>query len=710
MKKSLFLLVLCALFTACKEEVDKSNRYVFTQHTVISYMQSKEDYSEYLKLLYQVNISSQSKSTVGQLLSARGHYTCFAPTNQAIHEYLESLVEQGLISEPSFESFTDSVKLDSIRSVIVKNSVIDGGDEIAYETGSFPRENGEFELANMKDHKLSVHYGDDPDSIYINTTCLIDLKNRDIPCINGVIHQMHQVITPNDQPLSQLLQECVEGLHSDYQVMAKLVKACGLFDTLSKKRDEVYELAYLTGRVNNYSPNGLASVDGGVCYVPEHRKYGFTIFAEPDFFWEDQLGKPASEITPDDIEDWVASQGYYPEANPSAPRTHKDNLLNLFVTYHILPMRIPSNRLVFHNNEKGYRLNTGTAYTIPVMEYYTTMGKPRLFKIYQSLESARGMLPSDANGIYINRFPVLDNSRQGTGHELSCDEAKIGHLIHDAAENAGEFNTINGIIYPVDGVLAYTEDVRENLMMTRIRMDVMSFFPEAMNNDIRQNSVVSNRTMFVAFPQDNVYKYLENMSVNADTKTLCYFNAWGKNWNNLYGDELKGVGYYDYTFKLPPVPKRGTYEIRYKVLANGDRGVCQIYFGTNPDNLAIADIPMDLTIGGKEHYSSAGTRPSLAGWLEDIDDDDYNADVDKKMRNNGFLKGPESYWDGGITSRQQHWNVRRIIVRQTMDPNEQYYLRFRSCIDSQAKEFYMDYIEYCAKEVYDNPMVPEDIW
>ena len=29
---------------------------------------------------------------------------------------------------------------------------------------------------------------------------------------------------------------------------------------------------------------------------------------------------------------------------------------------------------------------------------------------------------------------------------------------------------------------------------------------------------------------------------------------------------------------------------------------------------------------------------------------------------------------------------------------------------SDAKEFYMDYIELCPKEVFDNPETPEDIW
>ena len=32
------------------------------------------------------------------------------------------------------------------------------------------------------------------------------------------------------------------------------------------------------------------------------------------------------------------------------------------------------------------------------------------------------------------------------------------------------------------------------------------------------------------------------------------------------------------------------------------------------------------------------------------------------------------------------------------------------CIESERKEFYMDYIEYCPKEIYDNPAKAEDIW
>ena len=46
----------------------------------------------------------------------------------------------------------------------------------------------------------------------------------------------------------------------------------------------------------------------------------------------------------------------------------------------------------------------------------------------------------------------------------------------------------------------------------------------------------------------------------------------------------------------------------------------------------------------------------------------------------------------------------------SVDPNKTYYIRFKNVLDADNKQFYMDYIEYCAKEVYDNPVEPEDIW
>ena len=392
------------LLMSCTETIDTSQRYVFKDETILSYLQKHDSYTAYVDVLKQVPISKRSKSTVYQLLSARGNFTVFAPTNEAIEKYLQQLANDEIIPGPSWDAITDSTIADSIRKVIVYNSIIDGGDEEYYETSMFPlKNNGEFARNNMNEVKLSVFYGKDLDSIYINRDCPINPINRDIRTINGMIHQMEKVIAPTDITLAGIFDEYLKGYKQGFLVMAKLCEACGLMDTLSKRQDEVYEQLYLSGKIEEKTPaNGLATMTGGYSYAPAHRKYGFTIFAEPDSFWESEIGKPAAEITPADVQAWVADGNYYPQAIADENYKSAQNMLYQWTTYHVLPFKMSPDRLVFHYNEKGYEyIAHPYNYSIPVMEYYVSLGKRRLVKIYESPE---------ADGIYLNRFPIIDNA------------------------------------------------------------------------------------------------------------------------------------------------------------------------------------------------------------------------------------------------------------------------------------------------------------
>ena len=115
------LIALSAVFalTACTENVDMSNRYTFTEYTVLSYLEQDSAYTEYVKLINKVHISDYSESTVAQLLSARGHITCFAPNNEAIQDYLDSLQRKGIISAANWDGFPSEHVKDSIEKVIV---------------------------------------------------------------------------------------------------------------------------------------------------------------------------------------------------------------------------------------------------------------------------------------------------------------------------------------------------------------------------------------------------------------------------------------------------------------------------------------------------------------------------------------------------------------------------------------------------------------
>ena len=145
------------------------------------------------------------------------------------------------------------------------------------------------------------------------------------------------------------------------------------------------------------------------------------------------------------------------------------------------------------------------------------------------------------------------------------------------------------------------------------------------------------------------------------------------------------------------------------------RGMVQFYWGSNKSKLAAMGIPIDLrqSADNKLHTKN-GDVPSDIGYEPDTDDDEYNIEVDKRLRNNGFMKGCNQYCAGGPRTasmmRASNICVRRIIIRETMDPDETYYIKFKTVMDDDTRFFYMDYMEYCAKDVYDNPEKPEDIW
>ncbi|MBQ9169245.1 MAG: fasciclin domain-containing protein [Bacteroidaceae bacterium] len=692
MKKCLSIvgLLSCFVLFSCHEDIDTSARYVFKERTVADYLNDHSQFSEYVRLLKEQKVSDVSNTSVYQLMTAYGYYTVFAPTNDAIQMYLDSLVIKGIIPEADWNAFPDERTLDSIRAVLVYNSILDGTkQEKTYVTAEFPKTNEEFDVNTMADRKISVtYYKDDLDSCAIDGICPVSKTNRDIEATNGFIHQVGYVINPSNETLGGTLHKFAFDYESNLCVMAQLVEACGLIETLTAERDENYEKLYRTGAFPKFHWN-LLNVDVA---PPEHRRFGFTLFAETDEFWENELGKDRREITKEDVMDWVEEQGFYPEGVKNDKYTDENNLLNLFVTYHLLPERIPVDKLALHYNEKGYNYKIKNAQpTIPVWAHYVTLGKRRLLRIWESAESG---------GPYLNRFPVLNNGRHDDYHEKECSEENEGIAIN-TGEFSGLIKLINAIIYPIDKPLAYTEHVRNQLAKERLRYDAWELQPEAMNNDMR---IMSYFTRFY-FSSDPDKQYFENLTVNSKETSFMLLNGRDQGWPNYQADEVLAEGLYDITITLPPVPKYGIYEIRMGVSTySGTRGICQVYWGSRKDQLVAQGIPVNMQLGGQD---------PMLGWERDTDDDDYNAEVDKKMRNNGFMKGPEyivANAGGRETNRLSATSTRRIIVREAMSPDVTYYLRFKTVQDYTNKQLFVDYLEWCPKEVYDNPETPEDIW
>lgn len=734
----LALITACLGFiaTACTEDIDTSARFTLKKYTVYSYLTQSPDsanYTEYTRLLRKVPISSRSSSTVAQLLSARGKYTCFAPDNKAIQDYLDSLYAKGIIPGPNWESITNAATLDSIEKVIVLNSVIDGSrnGEI-YEMGiiSSKAERDEFPTANLYDRKLYKTSIDKTDSIFINGVALIDLDNRDIETINGRVHEVHAVIAPSNDTMADIFRQRIAEKKRGYLVMSKLILACGLEDTLSRTRDDVWDRLYLNNEVADLPKHPTEQIGT----IPEHRKYGFTIFAEPDDLWEAEIGKDATEITVEDVKEYLISKGAYPNASTDNNYASEKNIINQFTTYHILPEKLSRGSLVIHYNENGYYWKTsGTNYTIPVYEYFTTMGKRRLLKIFESAES---------DGIYLNRFPILRNGRGeygpdnldkndyhesgkfrdiGSSFAMYPDENVGNKILFHESGDAQHENLINGCIYPIERMLVYTENVQRRLSGERIRIDMAAMFPEMINNDIRRplGNYPTGETQTRGFVQE--YPYLADVQMQEGT-LFYYFSGHDRGWSNYQMDEFNIIGQYEFTMKLPPVPSKGHYEIRFGVSSGSSyRSMCQVYFGDNLNYLPAAGIPMDLRIGFVNHRFRGGNQASNFGYtsaneykeeanlsLEEQDE------ITKSLRARGFMKGPKYFHIGNGTSadlgNQGEWVTRRIMVSADLDPDKTYYIRFKNVLNDNQSQFFMDYFEFVSKDVYDNPVEPEDIW
>lgn len=725
MKRVLLFAITAILLIGCTEEVDTSARYVYVDRTIMQYLESKEYYSDYVRMLGHVPVSVVSKTTLRQLLTARGHYTVFAPTNDAVQIYLDTLCAQGLITEPSWDGFTNQNDLDSIEKEIVYNSILDSGDQLAYNVSDFPEHEHEFGLTNLNNRKLRIFYDThDVDSININGTSPISKKNRGIELTNGFIHQVDGVIVTGNDRLGEFIAHWARHPESGYSVMSKLVLACELEDTLNAFRDDTWEYLYLTGGVEDLPKH--TSV-GQIGTIPQHRYYGFTLFCETDKVWEELLGKSAEEISVKDVCDYLQQSGYFDYIDGTLyddDYTNEKNVLNQFVTYHLLNQRIGREKLVIHYNELGYNYTQGSPPSIPIMDYYQTMGLPRLLKTYESRES---------NGIWLNRFPVLRNgrgrfspSREGLNdyHE-SGDFPSLSGLATRPNENEGirvltyseagtdASNIVNGIVYPLDRLMVCTENVCNQMGNQRIRIDVGCMQPELMNNDVRSHRAYYSygATNCRGIPTN--YPYLENIEI-AEGTLFYYLPGYLSNWHNLQGDEYNIIGQYDFVMKLPPVPRAGQYEIRFGV-ATGSRvrSMAQVYFGSDRNMMPAAGIPLDLRLGGLEKRNGNVTTDSGVGWEEDTGDQEHDEEVNKRMRTKGFMKAPNS-WSNVLGSsksiRTFHYMTRRVVVSTYMTPYQNYYIRFKSVLDMTDREFYMDYFEYVAKEVYDNPEEPEDIW
>ena len=665
-------LLLCGAMSlfgvSCSDDVDESNLYVFDGEQATDYIRSQPELSKYLVLLTKAK-SGKRGSTMDHMLEARGNYTVFVPTNDAVQSFIDSLYDQ--------KDYDVNAVSDSMAQVIVFNSVIDNGDTEAYKSTDF--QEGVLQLKTMADRYVVIAFAaNDTGRVQTVVNTFSRIMLADMEVANGVIHVVDHVVMPATSSLPGLL-----SLQDNTRIFYKLLEITSWADSMQKYRDDEYEeQEHEQGFKHIYYSELL--------YEPEHHNWGYTAFVEPDSLLEARWGI-SLDIRDGIVTNWdeviprikEVCRGYYPEAK-SEDLTSLDNAVNQFVAYHLTDQSVAYNNLVITYAQVGYSYNNPSQVGIDKFQYYESMGKDhRIIKLTYGKQT---------DGYRINRYVSKYD-------DLNYDELEVPRpgIQIQSSNGTRETQALNGFYHMIDDILVYDEDVPGKVLIERMRWDTQSMQPEIQTTGLRFLPM----QRFFYIPQG----YLRKVRFTDQTLflSMCTYNI---NYLNYEADDIVLEGYYDVTWQLPPVPYEGTYELRMGYCNDSGRGMVQFYFGSDPNNLAAVGLPVD---------ARRDPDNAVIGWVRDTDDPQVNHEIDKSMRNHGYMKCPDSFGynstnvlEGGRNSGPSGAKLRNIITTANCKPGVTYYMRMKSLLNRNAN-FGPDFIEWVPKSVY-NGVEPEDKW
>ena len=438
---SLLLPLSSFLTTSCSEDDSDAplNFYSSVRLTAAGFIESDEaQFSDFKSILERGNYLS--------MLKTYGHYTVFAPTNDAIQLYLK---ENGYATIDAIPND----KCDTLaRTHIVQDKAYfttDMGDAVS--------------PVNMNDDYIQMTSDSDVTNnnallIYVNKNSRIIQKDDSVT--NGVVHVIDHVINASNQFLPALMEE-----NPNLSIFCQALRLTGMADSLTKYVDETYTVDpdSAVGGKGFKVPYGTAN-DGTASkqcqtWYPEHRYFKFTAFVETDSIYRahginnlEDLKRYAKEVYDES----------YPEDAGKYDEDFKDrrNPLNRFISYHLIN-RIGSREYWVHC--KGDIYEQKFLYNVYDPEdYFETMAPHTLIRFCSN--------PSEE--IYINRKALVKNTKL---------EVRGVRVLKDDEGDEYTQTCSNGMYHYIDDILVYSADVRNNVLNRRIRIDGSCLSSDFMN-------------------------------------------------------------------------------------------------------------------------------------------------------------------------------------------------------------------------------------
>ncbi|MBP5338968.1 MAG: fasciclin domain-containing protein [Prevotella sp.] len=697
------LIGLMGLLGSCNPEPDESDLFTATGETACDFIKRKAELSSFDYILSRVRLDRN--------LSSYGEYTCFAPTNEAIAIYLDSLwndpeapVAHNSMTENSLQGLTDSLCNDIAKYHLasgVHNTIEMGGSGSTVNTmlgRPVQTEGTSDSIGRVTLEKAAV------------------IIEADSLVTNGIVHVLNRVIPRS----TRLIVDEMER-HQDYSIFVEALKMTGLADSLTKAKKNV-----------TYTISDIKDVDANKSdlYHPEECKVMYTIFAEPNEVLEKNGINSINDLIAYANNVYGNAAEWYDYLNETGNTvstgndyTNRFNALNMFVAYHILYAGMPQNELVYEYNS---RWSTTWNYTngCQPFDYYETMLPCTLMKIWD----VTGNRSNSSHQLYINRYRTLNTLTDELGtetaantgalvneygiHELVSPGVRIARTTDSGLSFETNIQTYNGYIHGLRGMLVYDRQVPKGVLHERLRFDSTTFLVEFINNGIRMSNNSEMQALNgggsgnrVAFPLnyfDNVVSYTPENRFRYNIKGA--YNAW-------QSDTFQGWGNYDLAIKLPPLPT-GRYEFRvfYTPMSHG--GMMQFYLGTSRSlsSMEALDIPLDVRIPIDDPRIGSTTF---------FEEDDMGIATDAALRNRGYMRGLFSYQDhpenlDGSTTINQRSDKRNASLRKVFNVREfkqsdEHWFRIKNVIQDETDlKWQFDYVEFVPYDVVNNDTYSED--
>lgn len=703
----------CSL-TSCSDDMSADDLYTYKAEMLSDWLRNNEDFSDFAAIV--------ERAGKMDLLSTYGTYTCFAPTNAAVRQYLQSvgLTSVDQLSVADCDTITRTALIDKMYFTAELGEELDQAAE--NEESESTTKTAFIASTNLLGRYLTI----EPVTIVVDQeqldgsvkqveattyrinktgTIIYELHNDSVE--NGVVHPVDGMVASSSETLPVLLK-------SDPNI--KLFNAClemtGLNQQMYRIKDASYDPYYWRDEKKmERTPGYYTGAQYDFCHVPEERRFGYTAFCVPDSVLEAEYGITTWE----ELYDYActvypegAGQDYY--GKDAEALKDERNPLHKLIAYHLM-------------NRKGVynKLYTNCSIYHPLVnsvEWYSTMNPLSTLKVEHvaaTYNKFRG--DSNPNTLYLNR--MYDPARPALTQRGAIVSPSVGEGLSQEA--------VNGVYYYIDRLIDYGETTRNTVFNNRMRIDLYTIFPECMNNDQRTSRTWGNLGTEDpnADAKNYIYPpgYLDNVILAEDGDFFLqgcrnYFWSYEGDEFNLRSDNDS----YDITFNLPSVPS-GQYQIRLGFCAMARRGIAQFYIDGIPQG-----IPLDM-----RNTDDAVFAQRIGGWIA-IPDGNLSAaqkerldQVKKDMHNLGWYHGPRStrYVTTGAGSVKNDLllstsnsgsaasaarNPRKVIFEGYLDGDKQHTMRIRSVMAIGGAELMLDYLEIVPKSVYgiENEETAED--